>query len=50
MFGNQTDPTDIIYEVEGADIDNAEQTDVVFLRDGRGNAMKLEVEDDVEDN
>ena len=33
MTVNQTEPNDIIYEVEGADIDESEQIDAVFVRD-----------------
>lgn len=41
---NQIEPTDIIYEVEGQD-DEA-QVDAVYVRNGKGQKMKLEVEDD----
>lgn len=50
MITNQKEPNDIIYEVEGADIDEETLTDAVFIRDGKGKMMQLEVDDDVEDN
>lgn len=46
MTMNQNEPNDIIYEVEGADIDETEQTDAVFVRDGKGRIIQLEVDDD----
>lgn len=42
----QDEPNDIIYEVEGADIDETEQTDAVFIRDGKGRMIQMEVADD----
>jgi hypothetical protein len=42
----QDEPNDIIYEVEGADIDETEQTDAVFIRDGKGRMIRMEVADD----
>ena len=46
MTMNQNEPNDIIYEVEGADIDETEQTDAVFIRDGKGRMIQMEVADD----
>lgn len=46
MTMNQNEPNDTIYEVEGADIDETEQTDAVFVRDGKGRMIQMEVADD----
>ena len=46
MIMNQNEPNDIIYEVDGTDIDESEQTDAVFVRDGKGRMIQLEVADD----
>lgn len=46
MITNNDEPNDIIYEVEGADLDETEQTDAVFIRDGKGRMIQLEVADD----
>lgn len=41
------DPNDIIFEPEG--MPSEPQEDAVWVIDGRGNWVKLEVEDDVAD-
>lgn len=46
MTMNQNELNDTIYEVEGADIDESEQIDAVFVRDGKGRMIQLEVADD----
>lgn len=44
MNMNQIEPTDIIYEVEGQD--DEPQVDAVYIRNGKGQKVKLEVVDD----
>ena len=43
-MNNQIEPTDIVYEVEGSP--DEPQTDEVWVRDGKGRPIQLEVADD----
>lgn len=46
MTINHDEPNDIIYETEGTDIDDEMQIDAVFVRDGKGRMIQMEVADD----